>query len=197
MLPGDDLSRLLPAHLQSLSEDLKRIPEGYEKWLYGPADAEIYQADVLQDVRTYRMADDGGILYRDGLAVIVSHTCDAQPRRHGSILIAPVFSLKERLQGTSLTGEALSNHLTDLRRNRLYSEMYLPEQDKIPESFVDFSLITPVSSQFFHSAKFDAAGRRVASLSQKGHYFFLMKLAYHFCRAEPTDAKRDEAKQLI
>ena len=193
MFPGDDISALLPDHIKSLADDLKKLPEGYPKWLYGGTPSpEIYQSDLIHDVRTYLVSEDGGVLSREGLVMVVSNTCDTQPDRRDFVLVAPVFPLQERIDSSGLNGEALRNHVTDLQQNRLSPIMYLPRQGDIPDSFVDFSHISAVSSEFFFSPWVNAIGKRVASLSQKGHYFFLMKLAYHFCRAETPDVRRTQ-----
>ena len=42
MFPGDDISALLPDHIKSLADDLKKLPEGYHKWLYGAPGHTMY-----------------------------------------------------------------------------------------------------------------------------------------------------------
>jgi len=65
--------------------------------------------------------------------------------------------------------------------------MYLPGGQNIPDSFVDFGHLCSLSSDYFHR---ECYRRRLVSLSWYGHYFLLVKLAYHFTRPEAAEAKR-------
>ncbi len=51
MFTSDDLTRLLPKSIKSLAADLKDYPVGYEKWLYASVQNEIYQGDVVRQLR--------------------------------------------------------------------------------------------------------------------------------------------------
>src|SRR6266404_1988696 len=191
MFPGEDITRLLPEHLKSFASDLRKYPLGFPKWFYGAPPAEIYQGDVISSARTPLLDDDGTGAYRDGAVVVISNTCDVQPNRDDYLLLAPLFTLEERIEGITLTGQQQIDHIHDLKRNRLTNIMFFPATSGVPESWVDFSKICPVSSNYFYSEALNVREKRVASLSQKGHYFFLMKLASHLCRPEdPNDAKR-------
>jgi hypothetical protein len=191
MFPGDDIARLLPERLRSFADDLKRYPEGYPKWLYGTLFDEIYQGDIIKSMKVIGTDEDGDAVYREGPALVMSHTCDCQPGQSEYILIAPVFSLQERIDSSELERDRLDNHLRDLRANRLAELFFIPGRDGLPDSFVDFSQICPVASTYFHSPPLALRGNRLASLSQKGHYFLLMKIAYHLCRPDPKDSARE------
>ncbi len=133
--------------------------------------------------------DDGQAIYRDGPVVVISNTCDSQPARDDYVLICPMFTVAERLASITLTGQQLADHISDLKRNRITNLMFFPTVRTMPDSWLDFSKTCAVSSEYFYSLH--VGEHRVASLSQKGHYFFLMKLAYHFCRPEDaSEAKR-------
>jgi hypothetical protein len=191
MFPGEDISRLLPEHLKSFASDLRKYPVDYPKWFYGQPPKEIYQGDVIAEARTALIDDDGTGSYREGAVVVISNTCDVQPNRDDYLLLAPLLTLEERYECVTLTGQARIDHFHDLKRNRLASIMFFPAVEGMGDSWLDFTKICPVSSEYFYSKKLRILDQRVASLSQKGHYFFLMKLAYHFCRPEnPADAKR-------
>jgi hypothetical protein len=56
--------------------------------------------------------------------------------------------------------------------------------------FLDLRQIFSISSEYFHSEPFEESRRRLTGLSQKGHYFFLMRLGYFLCRPDPIDSQR-------
>lgn len=189
MFPGDDISRLLPSHVKSLADDLKKNPTDCSKWLYGSVAADVYQGDILDNFRIVVTDTEGDAVARTGPVIVMSHTCDAQPHQSEFVLLAPVFSLKERSDTSELGAEALENHLRDLRANRLTGFMFLPKIGTLPDSYADFSQVAAIASKHFHSC--NVCNHRVAGLSQKGHYFLLMKVAFHFCRSDPPDSKRE------
>lgn len=191
MFPGDDIARLLPNQIKSLAEDLKKYPVEYPKWLYGTALAQVYQGDIIQSLTVVAVDDEGDTVSRAGPVVVMSHTCDAQPDQSDYVLVAPIFSLQERREASELNVQSLKDHLRDLCANRLTDLMFLPGVGKLPDSFIDFNHVSAVASEHFYSSEIDVRGQRIASLSQKGHYFFLMKLAFHFCRPDPPDSKRE------
>jgi hypothetical protein len=184
MFPGDDISRLLPNNLKSFASDLKKYPLGYPEWFYGMPPAEIYQGDVIANSRTILLEEDARAAYRDGAVVVISSTCDCQPGRDDYLLLAPLYTVEERLEETALEGEARDSHFHSLKRNELTNIMFYPATEKMKDSWVDFSTVCSVSSDYFYSKELKVKDNRIASLSQKGHYFFLMKLACHFCRAD-------------
>ena len=191
MFPGEDISRFLPHDLESFRSDLRKYPLGFPEWFYGTPLAEIYQGDVIANARTILLEEDAKSAYRDGAVVVISNTCDAQPDRDGFLLLAPLYTVNERVEGTGLKDQALADHIHSLRRNEITSLMFYPAKEKLEDSWVDFSKVCPVSSDYFYSKILKAKENRLASLSQKGHYFFLMKLACHFCRADAVaDANR-------
>jgi len=190
MFPGDDIARLLPEHLKSFAADLKKYPEGYPSWLYGALQNAVYQGDILRSIKVVGVDEDGDAVSRDGPVVVISHTCDCQQGLSEFILVAPVFSIQERIEGSELTPQQVDNYLRDLRANRITELLFLPGVGALPDSFVDFSQVCAIASAYFHSAAFLSSDHRVISLSQKGHYFFLMKMSYHFCRSDPKDSTR-------
>ncbi|MHB8485488.1 MAG: hypothetical protein ACYDCM_07140 [Candidatus Acidiferrales bacterium] len=190
MFPGDDITRLLPTHLKSLADDLKKYPSGYAKWLYGSVSNNIYQGDIIQNLTVVAVDEDGDPVSRAGAVVVMSHTCDAQPAQCDYVLVAPIFSFRELRETGEMAPQRLEDHLRDLRANRLTGRMFLPEVGNLPDSFIDFSQVSTIANEHFQSPEVDVRRQRIASLSQKGHYFFLMKLAFHFCRADPVDSTR-------
>jgi len=190
MFPGDDIARLLPEHLKSFADDLKEYPHGFAKWLYGALQNEIYQGDILKSIKVVGIDEDGDAVSRKGAAVVISHTCDCQQGQSEFILVAPVFSVQERIDGSELTTQQLNDYVRDLRANRITDLFFLPGIGGLPDCFVDFSQVCAIAAAHLYAATFPLSDHRLISLSQKGHYFFLMKMAFHFCRSDPKDSTR-------
>ena len=122
--------------------------------------------------------------------MVVSHTCDCQPNQSASVLVAPVFPLNELIPEDDFTAEDIANFRRDLCGNRLTDRVFLPAINDLPDSWLDLSQMFSVTSQCFHSDAFTISRQRIASLSQKGHYFFLMRLSFFLGRPDPVDSKR-------
>lgn len=184
----DELVRYLPEHIKPLAEQLRQFPTGYEKWVYATAaPPETYQGDVFASVTIVSVDEDGDAILGTTAGMVISNTCDAQPGMADFILVAPVISLADYRENSALEGENLENHISALRDNRISQLIFLPPRVGLADSFADLGNICPISSTYFHSRHAQA---RLVSLSQYGHYFLLIKLAYHLTRPEPSDAKR-------
>jgi len=178
----------LPEHIKPFADQLQQFPNGYEKWVYSSAlPQETYQGDVFAGVPFVSLDDSGDVIRGELFGMVVSNTCDAQPGQGDFVLVAPVIDLEDYRLHNELKGEDLENHVRALVENKISQLMFLPNTNGFGRSFVDFGNICSISLRFFHS---DRGQKRLLSLSQCGHYFLLMKLAYHFCRLEASDAKR-------
>jgi hypothetical protein len=185
---GDDLVPYLPEHIKPYADQLKQFPENFEKWVYATAIPEnSYQGDVAETISLVSIDADGTAIRAETPGMVVSNTCDTQPGQGDFVLVAPVLDLEDYRKESELRNQALENHLRDLKQNKISQLMFLPKGHGISDCFVDFGNICSVSLQHFHSR---ANQTRLQSLSQCGHYFMLVKLAYHFTRPEPGDAKR-------
>lgn len=184
----EDIRPYLPDHLKTFSEQLKQFPIGYEKWVYAPSlPPDVYQGDLLATVPFVAVDDDGDAVQHRGVGMMISNTCDAQPGQGEFVLVAPLIDLEDYREHNELQGEALESHVRALTENKISQLMYLPETEGTRAAFVDFGNITSASLRFVHS---EQGPTRLASLSQRGHYFLLMKLAYHLCRPEAPDSGR-------
>jgi hypothetical protein len=185
---GEDIAAYLPEYLKPFAEQLRQFPAGYEKWVYASSlPPETYQGDVFTHVSFVSINDEGAAVGFELSGMMVSNTCDAQTDQEDFILVAPVIDLEDYRQNSSLEGADLDNHIRALVENKISKLMFLPDTKGVGPGFVDFGRICSVSPRFFHV---DRGQKRLLSLSQCGHYFLLMKLAYHFCRPEASDAKR-------
>jgi len=185
---GDDLFPYLPEHIKPFSEQLKQFPSGYEKWVYATSiPSETYQGDVFSGIPVVAIDESGDVIRAETGAMVISSTCDVQPDQSQAVLVAPVIDLRDYVSSSELGGQQLADHVNALTSNKLSSIMFLPDGAEMSRSLVDFGRISTLPLDYFYSER---GQKRLASLSQCGHYFLMVKLAYHFCRAEAPDAKR-------
>jgi hypothetical protein len=185
---GDDIVAYLPAHIRQFSDQLKQFPEFFEKWVYAvQLPLEFYQGDVIASLPSIMINGEGTVDRAELPAMIISCTCDVQAGQEDAALIAPVHDLEDYRKNSELAGRDLENHLRALMDNKISSLIFLPAGHGLQSSFVDLGKISTISLEYLHSKE---GLVRWVSLSQCGHYFFLVKLAYHFTRPEGTDAAR-------
>jgi hypothetical protein len=119
--------------------------------------------------------------------MVISCTCDVQPGQGDVALVAPVLDLEKYRSDSELTGDELENHIRALKENKISDLFFLPAGLGLQPGFVDFGKITSISIDYLSA---EEHGKRLTSLSLVGHYFFLVKLAYHFTRPETADSVR-------
>lgn len=185
---GDDILPYLPDNIRPLAKQLKQFPANYEKWVYAPAfRSRPYQEDVFTEVPLVFIDEDGAATRAQLHGMVISNACDAQTDQGDFVIVAPVIDLKMYQETSELKGEELSNHIRALTENKISNLLFLPAGQGGSDAFVDFSNLCSVSSAYFHKAR---GQNRIISLSLLGHYFLLIKLAYHFTRPESADAVR-------
>src|SRR4029077_13281293 len=127
-----------------------------------------------------------------------------------SWLLSEPHSDQERLQG-DLLREVPTGFLDDTAtpRSAKFTVMILNNTCDLPEGRLDLiylpkitgfdhgalvllHLVCSISAKLYHEAL--RAGQRVASFSQVGFYFLLIKLTTHLARAESTDVSRSGSK---
>jgi hypothetical protein len=190
---GDDIFPYLPENIKPFSQQLKQFPENYEKWVYAAAyRSETYQGDVFADVPFVFVDEDGDPAQAQLAGMVVSNTCDTQPNQGEFVVLAPLIDLETYRQSSELEGEELANHVRAVTENKISNLMFLPRSETTLDSLVDFGNLCSVSGAYFHQKK---GKNRIVSLSLVGHYFMLVKLAYHFTRPEAADALRDSVVQ--
>ena len=184
-----DIASFLPEHVRPFAELLKQFPANYEKWVHSTAlPTELYQGDVLETALLIAVDEDGDTEKADLPAMVISSTCDVQPKQGKFALLAPVIDLQSYENNCEFRGEALRSHIRDLMANRIANFFFLPAGQKLKASVVDFQRLTSVSLDFLHSKPLNT---RLTSLSQTGHYLLLVKLAHHLARPDSKDADRN------
>lgn len=184
-----DLASFLPEHIRPFAELLKQFPEHYEKWVHATAlPTELYQGDVVEKAVLMAVGEDGEILRADLPAMVISCTCDVQPKQGKFALLAPVIDLDFYTGNSEFQGAALDSHVRDLKANKIANLFFLPAGQKLKASVIDFQQLTAVSVEFLQKIGLNA---RLTSLSPKGHYLLLVKLAHHLSRPDAADARRN------
>jgi hypothetical protein len=186
----EDLGSYLPEHVRPFADLLKQFPVNYEKWVHAATfPAEVYQGDVVEHAPLTAIDEDGDILRSDLPAMVISCTCDAQPKQGKFALLAPVIDLDFYRANSEFQGNALDSHMTVLMANKIANLFFLPAGQKLKASVIDFEQLTAISVEFLQKS----LEKRLTSLSQTGHYLLLVKLAHHLTRPDAIDANRTAA----
>ncbi len=195
MNPLDDLSRygnVIPhEHLPALGRDLKRIPD-FSWVLSSPHPSEKYlQGDILSDFPTVFLDPTGAPRQRRFTVMVLNNTCDLLEGRMDFITAAPIvdfnsFILSEKKRRTPVSVESFAHAI---RKNDKTELLYLPPFDTFPQGGLVFlHLMCSISSKLYQDALRN--GNRIASFSQTGFYFLLMKLTIHLTRMESNEVLR-------
>ena len=203
MVELDDFSRytrIIPKeHIPALSRDLKKIPDF--SWLLGQPHREIQrlQGNLLKDFPTVVLDDDAKPRCRNFTVLILNNTCDLPDDRLDFVTAAPLvdfnkyleFEKTRRLKGQ--TAERDKKRIEDsiqelarvLRHNDKTEILFLPSFGEFQYgALVLLHLTCSVSVKIYRDAL--RAGQRLASFTQTGFYFLLIKLTTHIARAETT-----------
>lgn len=182
-----DIASYLPEHVRPFADLLKQFPANYEKWVHATRlPAEMYQGDVIENVLLAAINEDGEVEKFDLPAMVISCTCDVQPKQGEFALLAPVIDLDSYRALSEFQGEALENHLSAVMANRIANLFFLPAGQKLKASVIDFQQLTAVSVDLLQRS----LEKRLTSLSQTGHYLLIVKLTHHLTRPDARDAKR-------
>lgn len=197
----DDFSRytrIIPKeHIPALSRDLKKIPDF--SWLLGQPHREIerLQGDLLKDFPTVVLDGDAKPRCGNFTVLILNNTCDLPDDRLDFVIAAPIvdfnkyleFERTRRLKGQ--TAERDKKRIEDsiqelarvLRHNNKTEILFLPSFGEFQHgALVLLHLVCSVSVKIYRDAL--RAGQRLASFTQTGFYFLLIKLTTHIARAE-------------
>ncbi len=175
---------ILPEHKKEFTSLLEKFPKNIDQWLYrSPIDpASLYQGDILVDIPVCFIDDDGDTVKGIDYVAMISNTCDMQPARKETVLASPIVVINELADHLKAVGnKGIDNKLEDIRSNNIFSFFYLPEHGNFPESFIDFSRMITITSDYINRIY---SGKRILSLSQYGFYLFLIKLTFHLARME-------------
>lgn len=182
-----------PDKVASLLASLKKVPD--YSWCLTPphTSQERLQGDVLSDFPV-ALVDDAGSPRCKKLAVLVlNNTCDLQPSRSQFVTVAPVMDFGLFSQSVIATRgpDRARNYLHDVRANHIYEMLWLPCFASFKEGAVVFlDRVGAASTKLYEDALRER--RRLASFSQNGFYFLLIKLTNHIARMETDEIARVE-----
>jgi hypothetical protein len=186
---------ILPEHKEEFIKQLKRFPYGIEKWLYRDSlviPDSLYQGDILFNLPTCFIDEEGDIIEGEDFVALISNTCDMQPGRRDFVIISPIVPFDEYKEHLIHTKKDVENVLMDIRKNRIFGFFYLPPREMIPESFIDFSRMVSISSTYVNNIKISLPEKCLLSLSPYGFYLFLIKLTFHLARMETPTANQQK-----
>lgn len=195
-----DLSRyasiIREEHLPALGKSLRRIPDF--SWLLDAPNPEqkCLQGDLLGDFPTAYLGDDGVPRMRNFTVMVLNNSCDLPVGRTDFITVAPVTDFNEYLAferrrsvPEKRSEESLQGFAEAVRGNKKTELLYLPAFEGFPHgAIVLLHLLCSVSAKMYGDAI--ANEHRVASFTQTGFYFLLIKVTTHLARAESADVSR-------
>lgn len=193
MSPGD-LKLAIPSYLsegaqEALRDALRSFPDMSGKAFYTSSipDSEktLFQGDGLKDVL---IVDLPSLNVKEVNCIIISNTCDMdeanQKLNPSRVLYAPIMRLsdyKRSLLDSGADESRVMSHIESLKSQEVNQLFYLPSQDGIlNDSIVYLDRILNLPNSYFKRS--DLKEKRVFSLTQYGHYLFLVKLSMHFSR---------------
>ncbi|MBA3754516.1 MAG: hypothetical protein H0X01_10360 [Nitrospira sp.] len=190
-----DFSRyatILPAeHQPALKRDLTRIPDF--SWLLSDPHPSLnrLQGDLIKDFPTVFLDDSATPWSRNFTVMLLNNTCDLPDDRLDFVTAAPVIDFQKYLdfERPRRTAESLRAYADSIRRNDKTELFYLPKFDEFQNGgLVLLHRVCSVSAQVYRQAL--TAQKRVASFTQTGFYFLLMKMTTHIARAETAEVVR-------
>jgi hypothetical protein len=191
----DDFSRyakIIPEeHQPALRKCLKKIPDF--SWLLSEphSDQDRLQGDLLREFPTVFLDDTATPRSARFTVMILNNTCDLPEGRLDFVTAAPVVDFQKYLEyeEPKRSPQSLEDYAHSIRNNDKTELMYLPKITGFDHgALVLLHLVCSVSAKVYHEAL--RAEKRVASFSQVGFYFLLIKLTTHLARAESTDVSR-------
>ncbi len=134
---------------------------------------EISQGDVFSEIKFQYFDENGNLGVFPAKAIIVNTSCDIDNK--DTISFAPLFNVESE----SLNKKAIKS-------NEVISYMYIPD-NKLKDEYVNFGFTTTYKKKFIKQQIEKNNIKRIASLSQIGYYFFVVKYATFMLRKEDPE----------
>ncbi len=178
-------------HQPALQRNLTRIPDF--SWLLSEPhpSLERLQGDLIKKFPTVFLDDSATPRSRDFTVMLLNNTCDLPDERLDFVTAAPVVDFQKYLEfeRPRRTAESLRAYADSIRRNDKTELLYLPKFDEFENgALVLLHMVCSVSARVYKRAL--TAQKRIASFTQTGFYFSLIKLTTHIARAEATEVVR-------
>lgn len=153
-----------------------------------------YQGDIINKFDFYFTETEGGeIVIRqleDQTCLLLSNTCDMDPKegsRKKFVSVAPVFDYSEFAEAErpdSYSRAQWGEYLKAVKKNMITEILFIPGKNEINDSVVFLDRIFSCEVHQLLTMMEKERTRRLLTLSQIGHYYFLIKLTHHFARIE-------------
>jgi hypothetical protein len=183
-----------PEKVESLLASLRRIPD-YSWVLLSPhSSEERLQGDLLSEFPVAVVDGEGHPRCSKFAVLVLNNTCDLQPGRFQFVTLAPAMDFA-RFSQTYLEQEGeerARSYLHSVKANKVCEILWLPSFADFKEGAVVFlDRVGAAAGKLYEDALRER--RRLASFSQNGFYFLLMKLTNHIARMESAEVTRVES----
>lgn len=185
-------SSIIPEeHLPALTNCLRKIPDF--TWLLAQPHPELdrLQGDLLKDFPTVCLDNTGNPRSHRFTVMVLNNSCDLPEGRVDFVTAAPVVDFNKYLEfeRKKRSEESLRGYAEAIRKNDKTELFYLPPFNGFPHgAIVLLHLVCSVSASIYRGAL--EGGNRVASFTQPGFYFLLIKVTTHLARPESEEATR-------
>src|SRR6266850_143324 len=177
-----------PDKVGSLLASLKKVPD-FSWVLSRPHPSELrLQGDALADFPLAIIDETGNARSTKLTVLVLNNTCDLQPNRAQFVTVAPTFDFERFAESViKKRGEhRAQSYLHEVRANNIYEVLWLPSFGQFKGGAVVFlERVGAVSVKLYEEAL--SGQRRLASFSQNGFYFLLIKLTNHIARLETDE----------
>ena len=202
----DELEKLLPAELTlqkkgRLRDGLAQFSDpdnsqdkSYTDFYLQTAHDYFLQGDLIREIRFPSFNAESGRyekLYYD--ALILSNTCDIYESNkriiEKKIVLAKMITVEVFNESMKEVGiENPDVILANVKNQKHSNIMYLPPSRHNLDYLVYLDDLSVVEKEEINALKADMTNNRIESLDYFGHFLFIFKLSYHFCRLpEETD----------
>lgn len=186
-----DSGLVRPEHLRALIRSLSNRTFGWLVCDPSRRDARL-QGDLVRELPVAIVAPDGAPRCKPFTAMVINNVCDLQPGRSECVTVAPVQEFERFADGVVAKvdpGKA-KNFLDNVRSNHVDEFLYIPHCPQLPKGgVVRFDRLSSMSAEVYERGLTEA--RRLASLTQNGFYFLLMKLTRFLARPESPEVTRE------
>lgn len=185
-------------HLPLLKLSLSKIPD-FSWLLSDPNQAEQrLQGDLIPDFPTVFLDEQATPRSKDFTVMLLNNTCDLPDGRVDFVTAAPVVDFQKYLafEREKRGEDSLRGYAEAIRRNDITELMYLPPFGEFGQGgLVLLHLVCSVSTRLYLNTL--RRSGRVASFTQMGFYFLLIKLTTHIARPESTEVQRTTAASAL
>jgi hypothetical protein len=179
---------ILPEHKPGLTELLRR--DDFD-WLVDAPHSEEprLQGDLLRSVPVALIDSQGQPRTAALPAMVINNTCDLQQGRSNFVTVAPASEYEvfaEKITRERATAQSAASYMRHIQSNRIDEVIFIPRCPGFAAGLVvHLDRLCSLSSPVYDLAL--AEGQRLASFSQSGFYYLLIKMTRFLARAEPGD----------